>query len=41
MKATRGHVRPVTRTQALAQHLAAWVVVLGLVALLGLVGGAQ
>jgi hypothetical protein len=41
VKNTRGCVRPVTRTQAIAQHLAAWVVVLGLVALLGLVGGAQ
>lgn len=41
MKNTRGYVRSVTRTQAVAQHLAAWVVVLGLVAVLGLVGGAQ
>ena len=41
MKSTRGYVRPVTRTQAIAQHLAAWVVVLGFVGLLGLVGGAQ
>lgn len=41
MKSTRGYVRPLTRTQAIAQHLAAWVVVLGFVALLALVGGAS
>lgn len=41
MKANRGYVRPVTRTQAIAQHLAAWFVVLGVVALLALVQGAS
>ena len=41
MKANRGAVRPLPRHQLIAQHLAAWVVVLGFVGLLGLVGGAQ
>lgn len=39
MKANRGRVRPVSRTQAVAQHATAWLVVLGVVALLGLVSG--
>lgn len=41
MKDTRGYVRPMSRTQAVAQHAAAWVVVLGVVALLALVSGAS